>query len=159
MKVFIKINFDGSKSSYQVSSRCVIHNWSFIQVGTFYLGITSILVAEATTMRNGIRAAVQARFTNIYIRGNNKALIQVAQEYIQTSWEIQVLVQDVHSYFQSCNHVIVKHIFRESNRVADWLTKVGLALQSTVWNQISHMDFYFILTENNIEKTIKKRTV
>jgi len=77
------------------------------------------MVAEATTMRNRIRAGVQAGFTNIHIEGDNKVLIQAVQGQIQTPWEIHVLVQDIHYYFQSCSHVLVKHTFREGNRAAD----------------------------------------
>jgi len=57
------------------------------------------LVAEATTMEHGIKATVQARFINIHIEWNNNILIQVVQGRIQTPWEIQVLVQDIHYYF------------------------------------------------------------
>jgi len=99
------------------------------------LGAASILVAEATAMRNGIRAAVQAGFTNIHIEGDNKVLIQEVQGQIQPPWEIHVLVHDIHHYFQSCNHVSVNHTFREGNRAADWLAKLGLSLQSIIlWN-------------------------
>jgi len=55
------------------------------------------LVAEATIMRNGIRAAAQAKagFTNIQVEGDNKILIQAIQEKIQPLWEIQTLVHDI----------------------------------------------------------------
>jgi len=70
-------------------------------------------------MRNGLRAVVKAGFTNIHIEGNNKTLIQAVQGRIQHPGEIQVLVQDILFYLQKCNHVLVQHIFREGNRVAD----------------------------------------
>ena len=77
------------------------------------------MVAEATTMRNGLRAAVTAGFNNIHIEGDNKVIIQTEQGHIQPSWKIQVLVQGIHYYLQSCAHVIIKHTFGEGNRVAD----------------------------------------
>jgi len=46
-----------------------------IQASAFNLGAASIFVAEATTMRNGIRAALQVSFKNIHAEGDNKILI------------------------------------------------------------------------------------
>jgi len=108
----------------------IIRDWSghLIQAGAFNLGAASILIAEATAMRNGVRAALEAGFNNIHIEGDNKILIQAVQGRIQPPWEIQVLVQDILYYLQNYNHVIVHHIFREGNRAADWLAKLGLSL-------------------------------
>ena len=118
---FIKVNFDGSKSSQHAAGGYVIRDWTgrIIQAGACNLGTTSILVAEATAMRNGLRAAITAGFTNIHIEGDNKILIQSVQGRIHTPWAIQVLVQDIHYYLQTCNHVVINHIFREGNRAAD----------------------------------------
>ena len=78
------------------------------------LGVASILVAEATPMKNEIRVTVQAICTNIYI-GENKIIIQVVEGHIQMPSAIQVLIQQIHSYFQSRNYVIVSRIFREDS--------------------------------------------
>jgi len=68
----------------------IIRNWKteFIQVSAFNMGTSSILVVEATKIRNGINAAVQAGYTDIHIEGDNKILIQVVQGYIQAPWEL-----------------------------------------------------------------------
>ena len=58
-----------------------------------------MLVAEATVMRNGIKAIVQVGYTNIHIEGDNKILIQEMQGHIQALWELQVLIHDIHTYF------------------------------------------------------------
>ena len=57
---FIKINFDGSKSSQGAAGGFIIRNWEgkFIQASAFNLGASSILIAEATAMHNGIKVAV-----------------------------------------------------------------------------------------------------
>jgi len=66
---FIKLNFDGSKSSQQAAGGFVIRDWTgrLLQAGACNLGAASILVAEATALRNGLRAAITAGFTNIHI--------------------------------------------------------------------------------------------
>jgi len=81
---FIKVNFDRSKSSNQAAGGFVLRNWEgkFIQVVSFNLGATSILVAEATTMRNGLRVAAQAGYTDIQLEGDNTIPIQAAQGHM-----------------------------------------------------------------------------
>ena len=87
-------------------------------------------------------------------------LIQAVQGCIQPPWEIHVLVQDILFYLQQCNHVKVQHIFREGNRVADWLAKLGLSLSSTlVWNQVSNRDLLCLLQEDILEYTLARRGI
>ena len=97
---FIKINFDGSKSSQGTAGGFISSDWEgkFIQALAFNLGRSSILVTEATTMHNGIKTAVQAGFTHIHIEGDNKTLIEGVQGHIQPPWKIQVFVQNVLAY-------------------------------------------------------------
>ena len=63
-------------------------------------------------MRNGFKVAIQAGFTNIHIDGDNHILIQAVQRKIQDPWEIQVLVQDITTFLDNFNNVIINHIFR-----------------------------------------------
>jgi len=115
------MNFDGSKISQGAARDFILHNWEgrFIQAATFYLGAVSGLVAEATIMRNGIKAAIQACFTNSHIEGDSKILVQAVQGHIQAPWDIQILIKDIYTYIQLCNNVYITHIFREGNYTAD----------------------------------------
>jgi len=109
-------------------------------------------------MCNRLRAAIAAGFPNLHIEADNKVLIQAIQGQIQPPWEIQVLVQDIHYYLQSCNHVLINHIFREANRVADWLAKFSLSLSSIVlWSQVSHNHLLCILIEDIVGHTLARR--
>jgi len=58
----IKINFDGSKSFSDAATGFVIHSWqgNFIMVGSHFMEKAPILVTKATTMRDGIKVALQA---------------------------------------------------------------------------------------------------
>jgi len=72
---YIKINFDRSKSSSQAVGGFILRNWigEFIKAASFNLSAASVLVAEATAMRNGLRATVHAGFTNIHLQGDNQS--------------------------------------------------------------------------------------
>lgn len=156
----IKVNFDGAKTSQGAAGGFIIRDWEgqFIQAASFRLGSASVLVAEATALRNGIHAAVQAGFTHIQIEGDNKTLIQAVQGRIQPPWEIQVLIHDIHMFMQRCISVTFFHIFREDNRAADWLARFGLSCCSTsVWHVIPHRDLGCILYEDNLGRTLERR--
>ena len=44
----------------------------FIQAVAFNLGAASVLVVEATTMHNEVKASIQADFTDIHVEDDNK---------------------------------------------------------------------------------------
>jgi len=79
---FIKINFDGTKSTAGAATRFVLRSWKggFIQAGTCFLEHASILVAEATVMRDGIRSALQAGFHQVEVEGDNRIVLQAVQK-------------------------------------------------------------------------------
>ena len=139
----------------------ILRNWvgDFIQVASFSLGATSVLVAEAIAMRNGLRVAIHAGYTNIQLEGRNQILIPAVQGRIQVPWGIQILIEDILSYFQMCNHVSINHIFREGNHAADWLAKYVVNLYSTVvWHQVFHRDVYCTLREDHLGRPIERKT-
>ena len=138
----------------------MLRNWTcqVIQAGAFPLGAASVLIAEATTLCNGLHAAVDAGFCRILIESDSQILIQAIKGVIQFLWEIQVLVHDINHFIQSCIHVEVSHIFREANRAADWLAKLGLSLSSTcVWNQFTNRDFLCIIRQDSLGYPIERR--
>jgi len=152
--------FYGSENSQGAAGGFLIRDWTgrFLQAASFNLGAMSVLVAEATTMRNRIKAAVQAGFTDIHIKGNNRILIQAVQRKVQVPWEIQVLVQDITTFLNRFNKVIINHIFRQGHSTTDWLAKFGLSIHSTnVWNVVLPRDLRRVLFEDNLGRTLKRR--
>ena len=53
---FIKINYDGSLIHSSVVGGSLIHEWTgkLIRVGATYYGQTSLIVAEGSTLRDGV---------------------------------------------------------------------------------------------------------
>ena len=157
---FIKLNSDGAKAPHQASGGYVLRNSTgqVIQAGAFPLGTASVLIAEATALRNGLHAAVDAGFCRILIESDSQILIQAILGVIQPPWEIQVLIHDIKQFIQSCIQVEVAHIFREANRAADWLAKLGLSLSSTcVWNQITNRQLLCIIHQDSLGYTLARR--
>ena len=68
---------------------------ALFSVGASNLGNTSILIAEVTTMRQGVYTAIQSSYKNILIEGDSKIVIQVVQGEISAPWVIHTLIQDI----------------------------------------------------------------
>ena len=70
-----------------------------------------------------------------------------------------MLVQDIHSFLQSFTNVVIHHVFQQGNNVADWLAKYGLSILSTTrWISVPHRDLGRVLFEDNLRRTLEKRT-
>jgi len=68
------------------------------------------------------------------------------------------LVQDIHAYIQLCDNVLITHIFRQGNCVIDWLATHSLSLYSIVWNEVLHRNLLRIVYEDNLGRTLEKKT-
>ena len=86
-------------------------------------------------------------------------MIDAVNGHIQPPWKTQVLMQDILAYTKLCNKVIIHHIFREDNCAADWLAKFDHSLYSTVvWNVVPYRDLLSLLYEDNLGRTIERKT-
>lgn len=67
---YIKVNFDGSVKGKKTVVGFTLrnHTGKLIKAGTTYLGEASILAAEATTLRNGVRKAIEIGYKKTYHR-------------------------------------------------------------------------------------------
>ena len=94
---FVKLNFDGSKSVAGAAAGFVLRSWQggFIKGGSRFLEHASILVAEATTMRDGIRVAWQDGFRQIEVEGDNLVVLKAVQRQIQAPWQIATIIEDI----------------------------------------------------------------
>jgi len=71
---YIKLNFDGSFIGSLAIGSFILTDWigQLLKVGTCHYGTTSITIAEAGAMRDGIFMAIQVGFQRIIVKGDNK---------------------------------------------------------------------------------------
>ena len=122
---FVKLNFGGSLINLAAAGSFIIRDWTgkLVKAGAGYYGETSILVAEARALRDGLRSAIQARFKQIAIEGDNNIVNQALKGHIQVPWQILNIIKDIHIWQTQGTHLLINHIFREANTAADWLSK------------------------------------
>jgi len=75
---FIKLNFDGSHFYNFAAGRFIIRDWvgKLIKAAVAPYGDTSILVAEARALCDGLHEAIKAEFQSLVIEGDNSTVIR-----------------------------------------------------------------------------------
>jgi len=159
---FIKLNFDGTKSTAGAAAGFVLRSWQggFIKAGTRFLECASVLVAEATALRDGISAALQAGFRKIEVEGDNQVVLKAVQKQIHTPWQITPILEDIWHMISSCESISFSHIYREGNMAADWMAKYGCSLRCHSLSLFSYLpcrELILILVDDNLGRTLVRR--
>jgi len=112
-------------------------------------------------MRDGIYAALKAGFRRLEVEGDNQVVLNAVQKVIQPPWQIATLIEDIWNMISSCESVSFKHTYREGNMAADWMAKHGCFLRCyspTIFFSPPSRDFLFILVDDNLGRTLVRRT-
>ena len=128
--------------------------------GSRFMENAPILVAEATAMRDGICAAVQAGYRKIQVEGDNQIVIRAVQKQIHTPWQIASLLHDIWNLISCCESVSFQHTYREGNMAADWMAKFGCSLRShslSFFTSPPCRAFLLLLVDDNLGKTLARR--
>jgi len=160
---FIKINFDGSHSSAGAAAGFVLRNWQggFIMAGSRFMENAPILVAEATAMRDGICAALQAGYRKFHVEGDNQIVIRAVQKQIRTPWQIAPILHDIWNLIINCESISFQHMYREGNLAADWMAKFGCSIRDhslSIFTSPPCRDFFLLLVDDNLGRTLVRRT-
>ena len=128
----IKLNFDGSLSPAGTAAGYILRDSSgrLIKAGTRFMYDALILVTEATTLRDGLKAALDAGMMYLHIEGDNRMVIQAIKGKIHIPWRIQMLVHDSRTMLSSFTSPTIQHIFHEGNMATDWIVKLGVLFKT-----------------------------
>jgi len=112
-------------------------------------------------MRDGISAALQAGFRRIEVEGDNQIVLKAVQKQIHTPWQIAPILKDIWNMISSCELISFRHIYREGNMAANWMAKYGCSLRCYSLSIFSYppcREFLFLLIDNNLGRTLVRRT-
>ena len=75
----------------------IIRNWhgQILNVGANHYGCTSMLMAEARALRDGVQTRVVAGYNDIIVEGDNQLLINAFLGKTSTPWQILNVLRDV----------------------------------------------------------------
>ena len=94
--------------------------------GSRFMKHASVIVAEATSMRDGISAALNAGFRKILVEGDNQIVINAIQKQMHTPWQIAPLLEDIRNMITRCESISFTHIYREGNMACGLDGKIWL---------------------------------
>jgi len=121
----VRINVDGSCINSSRTGGFLLSDWTgkVIKVGAANYGHTSILVAKAQALKDGVYLAVQASYKEISTEGDNPVVIQALKGINQVPWQIATIIKDVCIWINQGLQVTINHTFRLANMAAKWLSK------------------------------------
>jgi len=73
----------------------VIRTGTYSRVGSSYYSCTTIIVAEARVLRDGIKEAYAARYKRLIIEGDNLVIIKALLGTASTTCQITNILKDV----------------------------------------------------------------
>ena len=123
-----KLNFDGSvKDNGKTSTGYVIrdHEGKIISMKGESILDSSVIESEASSISKGIVDAVRRNIRDIIIEGDNMCVINALKGTWSCPWEVDMLIADSRLELRSFRTVRIRHVFRETNCVADRLASLG----------------------------------
>ncbi|PON49332.1 Ribonuclease H [Parasponia andersonii] len=134
-----KLNFDGSSKGRagKASIGGVIrnHKAEFLMGYAESIGRANSTIAELTALRRGLELVLENGWSHVWLEGDAKTLVEIIVKRRQVRCaEVQKHVSHINSIIPELNSCIVSHIYREGNRTADKLAKMGHYLEKPqVW--------------------------
>lgn len=138
---WLKCNIDGASCGNPGNASCGgifrNHNADFVYGFAEPLGITNAYVAELCGFMRAIEIAFQKQWNHLWIESDSSTVVSAFNRpECQIVWSLRTRWKNA-LFMASQMNVIVTHIYREGNQVADLLANHGLSLPSIVyWDDI-----------------------
>ncbi|KAF5205078.1 hypothetical protein FRX31_005334 [Thalictrum thalictroides] len=90
------------------------------------IGTTSSTIAELMALHRGLELVLENGWDNVWIEGDPKTLLEIILNSKRVrSEEVHRLVRNINLIIPELNNCHLSHIYREGNRVADMLARMG----------------------------------
>ncbi|WMV49247.1 hypothetical protein MTR67_042632 [Solanum verrucosum] len=81
--------------------------------------VGKVMTAEAIAIRKALEYAINKGWKRVKILSDAKNVVDMIQKRVATSWEIEVLCEDIWKLSSMFNHVEFIYISRSVNKIAD----------------------------------------
>lgn len=126
---FFKLNTDGSSlgNPGNAGAGGLITNYMGEWVGGFTrnLGVASNIAAELWALRDGLFLAKCLNIVHLIVELDAKVVVDLLNNQKNATHEFAPLIFDCRTALESFQTAQIKHIYRETNRCADFLAKMG----------------------------------
>lgn len=125
----MKLNTDGSSLGNPGSAGGggVIRDWSGRWVVGFSrkIGIATSLLAELWAIRDGLMLCIDRNLAMVEVELDANAVVDMLANPLYSNNAISPLIEDCRYLVSQIPHVRIKHCYREANRCADKLARMG----------------------------------
>ncbi|KAH0635754.1 hypothetical protein KY289_035669 [Solanum tuberosum] len=90
--------------------------------------VGKVMTAEAIVIRKALEYAINKGWKRVKILSDAKNVVDMIQKRVTTSWEIEVLCEDIWKISSMFNHVEFIYISRSVNKIADRLARYSISL-------------------------------
>ena len=91
-----------------------------VLMGAKGCGIASILVAEALTLKEGVKAVIFLGCKNLEIEGDNICVLNCLKGIWPIPWQISSIIYYIKQNLSSFENIKINHQLRQANLVADF---------------------------------------
>jgi len=158
-----KLNFDGSckgtAGKASIGGVFRNHEAEFLLGYAESIGGTTSTIAELAALRRGLELVLENGWSNVWLEGDSKSLVDIIVKRKQVRCkEAQRQVSHINLIMPELQNCIVTHVFREGNRAADKLARIGHQLQKPkIWRDIPPDDILRIVHEDAKGKIVFRR--
>lgn len=149
-----KLNFDGScKGSAGKGSIGGVfrnHEAEFLLGYAESIGRTNSTIAESAALRRGLELVLENGWNNVWLEGDSKSLVEIiVKRRAVKCKEVQKHISHINLIMPELKNCIVTHVYREGNRAADKLARIGHQLEKPkIWRHIPPDDLLRIVHED-----------
>ncbi|XP_057832061.2 uncharacterized protein LOC131042763 [Cryptomeria japonica] len=93
-------------------------------------GIASNNEAEEMALARGLRFCVDNEFTSVEIEGDSQIIINTTKNNLTPNWKLRRYLVDIAMHLNQLQNYKIYHTFREANKAIDYLSNVGVSLES-----------------------------
>ena len=94
------------------------------------IGTTNSFTAELWALRDGLLLCQQMNVQVVIIELDVRAIVDVFNHQARANTVVSSIMDDCRFLATQIPQMSIRHIYREANRSADWLAKLGLMLDS-----------------------------
>nr|POE75724.1 putative ribonuclease h protein [Quercus suber] len=95
------------------------------------IGLTTSLAAECWAVRDGLMLCLRLGLNAVEVEVDASYLVSLLANAAVTNSEISSLVDDCRDMLKKLSHTRVKHCYREGNKCADRLARLGTELEES----------------------------
>ena len=132
-----KLNFDGSRKHGQASIGGIFrnHKGEFILGYSEPIGAATSTVAEFAALKRGLELVLENGWTDLWLEGDAKIIMDIISKRGRLRCqEAKKHVNYINVVMPGLSNCVLSHVYREGNRAADKLAKLGHQFQDPkVW--------------------------